>query len=127
MPRGKETTLTQQEKLSVTHLLRPQTSNFAKDDETEQRELSFNARMRQLDEQSKRQQVNASNTKHVNKTFISGTSNICERFFSRTKHIMTPARAGRMDPSTFEDIMILSYNSDLWNSSSPSNFKRKEN
>ena len=27
---------------------------------------------------------------------------------------MTPSRAGRMDPSTFKDIMILAYNSDLW-------------
>ena len=40
-------------------------------------------------------------------------SSVCERVFSRGKLILTDLR-GRMDPSTFEDVLILFYNNDLW-------------
>lgn len=43
---------------------------------------------------------------------VSPTSNICERVFSRGKLIFTDQR-GSMDPSTFEDILIMRYD-DMW-------------
>ena len=53
----------------------------------------------------------SSNYRSVN--HVSSTSCICERVFSRGKLVLTDLR-GSMDPSTFEDVMILSYNDDLW-------------
>ena len=53
----------------------------------------------------------SSNYRSVN--HVSSTSCICERVFSRGKLVLTDLR-GSLDPSTFEDVMILSYNNDLW-------------
>ena len=44
---------------------------------------------------------------------VSPMSCICERVFSKGQLILTDLR-GSMDPSTFEDLLILSYNHDLW-------------
>ena len=52
-----------------------------------------------------------SNYRPVN--HVSPTSCICERVFSKGQLILTDLR-GSMDPSTFEDLLILSYNHDLW-------------
>ena len=52
-----------------------------------------------------------SNYRSVN--HVPSTSCICERVFSRGKLVLTDLR-GSMDPSSFEDVLILFYNSDLW-------------
>ena len=41
------------------------------------------------------------------------TANICERVFSRSKIIANDQR-GSMDPSTFENELLLRYNRDMW-------------
>ena len=39
---------------------------------------------------------------------------LLQTIFPSIKDLMTVARGGRMDSSTFEDIKILDYNLDLW-------------
>ena len=56
-------------------------------------------------------QLKTSNYRFVNHGC--STSCICERVFSRGKLILTDLR-GSMDPSTFEDVLVLFYNNDLW-------------
>ena len=56
-------------------------------------------------------QLKTSNYRSVN--HVCSTSCICERVFSRGKLVLTDLR-GSMDPSTFEDVLVLFYNNDLW-------------
>ena len=63
---------------------------------------------------NEKKQTLHSTSKYVNALIVAPTSDICEQLFSRAKHIMTPTRR-RMDPSTLEDILLLKFNTDLWN------------
>ena len=45
--------------------------------------------------------------------YVSATSNVVERLFSRAKLVMTDQRRS-MDPSTLEAILMLRYNHDIW-------------
>ena len=51
--------------------------------------------------------------KYKSTKYVFPTSNLCERLFSRASLIMTPNRR-KMDPETFETIIMLKSNKDLW-------------
>ena len=50
---------------------------------------------------------------YIDTRFVVGTNNMCERVFSRARRIGTEFRSG-MDPLTFEAIIFLKINKDLW-------------
>ena len=63
----------------------------------------------------KRQRLAFNGTiRYRNCSHILGTSNICERFFSKTKFALRDNRK-LLSNFTFEMIMMLNVNDDLWN------------
>ena len=54
-----------------------------------------------------------SSTRYSDVRYIPPTSNHAERFFSSAKHVLTDMRKSML-PKTFESLMFLKYNDDLW-------------
>lgn len=52
-------------------------------------------------------------TNYVDVKYIPPTSNYAERFFSQAKHVLSDLRKSML-PKTFESLMVLKYNLDLW-------------
>jgi hypothetical protein len=52
---------------------------------------------------------------YIDTRFVVGTNNVCERVFSRARRVGTEFRKS-MDPLTFEAIIFLKLNEDLWSS-----------
>ena len=54
------------------------------------------------------------NAGFIDSSFIIGTTDVVERFFSECKNVLTDKRSG-MTPFVFESIMFLKANAALWN------------
>jgi hypothetical protein len=57
--------------------------------------------------------TSAGELSYMDTRFVVGTNNACERLFSKGKRILTDSR-GRMSPLTFEALIFLKANKDLW-------------
>ena len=97
-----EDSLTQDEKDSVQIFLKDRT------DEVQINTTGFVRNILQAVQLKK-----AANSKYNSTKHVSPTSNLCERLFSRASLIMTPNRR-KMDPETFETIIMLKFNKNLW-------------
>ena len=106
---GLESTLTNQEKASVKHFLKP-ASEEVKEDEPEP-EVSYAESVLRGAELQKRRRTSAS--KYRSTRHVSPTTNIVERANSQAKLIMADRRSSLL-PETLHMLMILKHNKSLW-------------
>ena len=60
--------------------------------------------------------VASGDTKYLDLSFLTPTSNMCERLFSKAGHALSDRRRG-LSPASFESQIFLHVNRDLWGAS----------